>query len=149
MLWRIVCGYEADPELQRDLNQEVLLAIWRALPRFEGNASVRTYLARIAHNRCVTHVTREAARPRGDADVGELVSGDRGPTAVVEELSRARQLHAAVRRLPLPHRQVIMLALEDLAPREIAEVLGVNANTVSIRLTRAKKALKDLMEADS
>ena len=59
------------------------------------------------------------------------------------------RLLAAVRRLPLPLRQVTIQTLEGFTPAEIAEVLGVNANTVSIRLTRAKAALRKEMETGS
>ena len=64
MLRRIAGGYEADPEVRRELEQDILLAVWRALPRWRGEAPVRAFLARVAHNRAVTHVSREAARPR-------------------------------------------------------------------------------------
>lgn len=146
MLWRIVSTYEADAELRRDLHQEVLVAVWRALPKFAGRSSEKTYLARIAHNRAVSHVSREAARPRGVDDDPELPDTGEGPARMVEDGARAERLRAAIGRLSLAHRQVISLALEDMRPREIADVLGISANVVSIRLTRAKAALRTLLE---
>jgi RNA polymerase sigma-70 factor (ECF subfamily) len=48
----------------------------------------------------------------------------------------------AVRDLPLPLRQVAVLTLEGLAPQDIAAVLGITANAVAIRLSRAREALR-------
>ena len=145
MLWRIVCVYEADAELQRDLHQEVLLAVWKALPRFAGRASERTYLARIANNRCISHVSREVARPVSTELPEDLPAPAAGPEESATAQAALQRLRSAVRCLTLDQRQVITLALEGLPPREIAAVLGVSANVVSIRLTRAKSALRAQM----
>ena len=51
----------------------------------------------------------------------------------------------AMRRLPVMHRQVIVLALEDLEYREIAAVLGISENNVGVRLNRARARLRELM----
>jgi RNA polymerase sigma-70 factor (ECF subfamily) len=55
------------------------------------------------------------------------------------------KLLAAVRTLPLAHRQTALLALEGLAPREIADVLGITTNAVAIRMFRAKQHLRELL----
>jgi len=63
-------------------------------------------------------------------------------------VQRREYLLDAVRRLPRAYRQVVTLRLEDLSNAEIGEVLGVNENTVAIRLTRARKALAELMHEE-
>ncbi|WP_454759333.1 RNA polymerase sigma factor [Caulobacter segnis] len=149
MLSRIAAAYEANPALREELSQEILLAVWRALPAWRGEASVRTFAARIAHNRAVDHVARQAARPRSAALDEALPSDAPSPLETLERRDAHERLLRAVRRLPLPLRQVTIQTLEGFTPAEIAEVLGVNANTVSIRLTRAKAALKLEMEEGS
>ena len=142
MLRRIAAAYEVDTALREELDQEILLAIWRALPAWRGEASVRTFAARIAHNRAVDHVAKQVGRPRAAALDEALPSLAPSPLETLERRDTRDRLMAAVRRLPLPLRQVTIQTLEGFTPAEIAEVLGVNANTVSIRLTRAKAALK-------
>ena len=63
MLHRIASAYEAGRERRHELEQDILLAVWRAMPRYRGEAPVRAFIARVAHNRAVTHVAREAAPP--------------------------------------------------------------------------------------
>jgi len=52
---------------------------------------------------------------------------------------------SAIQTLPVTHRQIIVLMLEGLSYAEIGEVLGITENNVAVRLTRARKALKDAM----
>lgn len=142
MLERIAGTYEFDPELRRDLVQDIALALWQGLDAFEKRASLRTYIARIAHNRCVSHVAREAKTPQPSEIDANLPSQRANPE---ERVSRARErarLTAAVRGLPLSLRQVAALALEGFEPREIAETLGISANNASVRLNRARVAIR-------
>ena len=44
-----------------DLLQEIAMALWRALPSFRGDCSERTFVFRIAHNRCITHLSKRRA----------------------------------------------------------------------------------------
>ena len=53
---RLASSHEANPDLARDLAQEILVAVWRAWPAFRKQCSERTYVARIAHNRIATHI---------------------------------------------------------------------------------------------
>lgn len=146
MLWRTAAVYEVDAHLRQDLYQEMLVAVWRALPRFREEANLRTYLARIAHNRGVSHVKDALRRPAASALDPELAADEPGPDAHAEAVGRLGRLQAAVQRLPLAWQQVVTLTLEGFAPREIADVLGVSANVTSIRLTRARQALHQLLE---
>src|SRR5262245_44890861 len=57
-LGRLARHYEADPEARRDLEQEILAALWRALPSFRGECAERTWVYRVAHNVAATHVAR-------------------------------------------------------------------------------------------
>ena len=149
MLRRIAGSYEADPERRRELEQDILLAVWRALPRFRGEAPIKAFLARVAHNRAVTHVSREAVQPRRAPLDETMQSHDPTPHDQVEAEDLRARLAEAVRALPLSLRQPAVLTLEGFSPAEIGPMLGLNANAVSIRLTRAKAALKDLMNPEA
>lgn len=149
MLRRIAASYEADPALREELGQEILMAVWRALPGFREEASLRTFVARVAHNRSIDHVARHAALPRTTLLDEQWASPEPSPLEMLEGRDRRERLMAAVRTLPLPLRQVTVQTLEGFTPAEIAEVLGIGANVVSIRLTRAKAALRAVLEKTS
>ena len=148
MLRRIASAYEADRERRRELEQEILLAVWRALPSHRGEAPLRAFIARVAHNRAVTHVAREAAEPRRQPLDEAQPSEQPTPHDSAEANDLQARLIAAVRALPLSLRQPALLTLEGFAPVEIGEMLGLNANAVSIRLTRAKAALREALNPE-
>ena len=54
---RIAMTYEADPALREDLTQQIFLAVWQALPSYRADASLKTFIARIAQNRAISFVT--------------------------------------------------------------------------------------------
>lgn len=142
MLHRIAASYEADPAKRQELQQEIWASVWRALPGFRGEASLRTFVARIAHNRAITHVARAASEPRM-AELDEtLACGQPSPFDDAERSDQQHRLMEAVRSLPLSARETVVLTLEGFSPREIAETLSLNPNIVSIRLTRAKELLR-------
>ena len=144
-LARIASSYEADPALQEDLLQDILLAIHRALPSLKQADRLAPFVFRIAHNRSVTHVMQQSARrsrpvPHGDEEESQT------PEQLLLADERSRRLAAAVRRLPLPYRQVMTLLLEDLSYGEIAEALGLSPSTVGVRVNRAKGQLRALLD---
>jgi RNA polymerase sigma-70 factor (ECF subfamily) len=146
MIRRIARSYEANAARAEELVQDIYLSLWQALPRFRGESSQRTFVARVAHNRAITHVAREARGPR-------LVMLDKGmageTTTPEEDVARAdmrQKLEAAVRQLPVGQKLVVTLALEGFSPEEIASVLGLSVSAASVRLHRAKAALQDMMK---
>ena len=145
MIKRIAASYEADFHNAEELTQEILCALWRAMPSFRGDASLRTFVARIATNRAITHVKRSLTR-RNLTDLSEDLPapGDNPETRVATSEQEARLL-TAVRSLPLALRQAALLTLEGLSLAETANVLGITTNAVGIRMSRAKEALRILM----
>jgi RNA polymerase sigma-70 factor (ECF subfamily) len=148
-LRRVAAAYETDPSRREDLFQDICLAIWQALPRFRGESSERTFVFRIAHNRGLTHRSRHAS-PRALAanleEATDLADPRPSPETEVREGQRRERLRAAVLDLPLYFRQVITLTLEGLSPKDIAEVLGITENNAAVRLSRARRALRQVLE---
>lgn len=148
-LWRAVCGYELNPALREELMQEVLLAIWQALPSLREHDRLLPFALRIAHNLGASHVRLETRAPtplplEGEGhrvvDPGSLVDADR---------ERSQWLFQALATLPLSLRQPLMLQLEGFDYDEIAELLGLSPENVGVRLHRARVRLKALREKET
>jgi RNA polymerase sigma-70 factor (ECF subfamily) len=142
MLARIAGSYESEPARRDDLLQEISLAVWKALASWRGDASLRTFLARVAHNRAIDHLAREK-RARGDELHDEHADPDANPFQHAQAHQRRKDLLAAVRALPLGQRQVVVLALEGFSQREIGDTLKLEENTVTQRLSRARRQLNE------
>ena len=149
LISRIAMSYEADPALREDLTQQILLAVWQALPSYRHDASLRTFIARIAQNRAISFVARQVRQPPV-AEMPERVESDApSPEEKAIDASERRRLLDATRRLPLPQRQVIILVLEGFSYSEIADMLEIAPNALALRLSRAKAALKKILEPAS
>ncbi len=150
-LHRVARTYAKTPAEAADLAQEIAVAVWRALPGFRGQCSERTFVFRIAHNRGISYAEASRVRERTTPLVEAPSSAaDPRPTAD-DALDAARRRHAlwrAIGALPVGSRSVITLALEGMSHEEIAEVLGSTANSVGVRLSKARAELRAQMKAD-
>jgi RNA polymerase sigma-70 factor, ECF subfamily len=120
--------------------------IWRALPRFRGECSERTFVFRIAHNRGISYVARRRTPVAGVDEKMELPDQRPNPEQALAADEESDRLARAVHCLPIAHRQVVTLALEGLSYAEIADVLGISDSNVGARLTRARHMLRELLK---
>ena len=103
LISRIAMSYEADPGLREDLVQQIFLAVWQALPSYRAEASLKTFIARIAQNRAISYVARQVRLPP-TAEMPELVESDSpDPEQSAIDANERSVLLEATRRLPLPH----------------------------------------------
>lgn len=145
MITRIVASFENNPQIAQELEQEVMLAVWQALPKFEGAALLKTYIARITQNVAIKHVAKEVRRIKGSVLNDDIKCSVPTPEDMAVQSDTQLKLLAAVRELPFNLKQVASLALEGFSNLEIAETLGISSNNVGVRLGRAKLALKEKM----
>ncbi len=140
---RLARGYEADPDKQKDLLQEIHMELWISLGSFDGRCSLRTWVYRVAHNVGASHVVRSRRlRPRL-TDLEKLEA----EMPAFDEVQVDRQFVSArifdlVRRLKPLDRQIIMLYLEGEEAGPIAEVTGLSPANVATKIHRIKKVLK-------
>lgn len=143
-----------------DCLQECFVQAFRALPRFEGNSRISTWLHRIVVNSALMKLRSRKARPEEPIepllpsfleDGHSAVSYRDWSPGADELLERAEvrdTVRAAIDRLPETYRTVLVLRdLEELDTSEVAELLGISANAVKVRLHRARQALRELLDA--
>jgi len=146
MVARICASYERDRDLARELAQEIWFAVWRALPSFRGDSSVKTFVARIAQFRAISHVTKQVKVPADASYADEMPAVPMPDVQLIAATERDRVLQA-VRRLPIAYRQPVILTLEDFSPAEIATMLGLTQNVIGVRLNRARSMLREMLNA--
>jgi len=145
MVARICASYERDRDLAREVVQDVWFAVWRALPGYRADASLKTFVARIAQFRAISHVAQRARIPLQAALSEAIPDAQLAPEGAAIATSERNDLLAAVQRLPLVYRQPVILTLEDFSPGDIATMLGLSVNVVGVRLTRARSMLRALL----
>ena len=141
-------AYTLTAEECEDLTQEILLQLWRSLSQFQGRASASTWVYRVALNTALGWHRKEGRRR---ARQQPLLEPEDVPATGLDSAERlyrrevVEQLYAAIRQLPKAEAALVVLYLDDLSYREIAEVLGISESNVGVKLNRARKALGELM----
>ncbi len=149
LLSRVASSYEANHHLQQELFQEISLAVWQSLKGFKGNASIKTYILRVAHNRAVNHVAYHAKQPKKEQYADENdISAPHLTEKKIAQSQQVNQLLRAIRSLPLQSRQIVTMSLEGLSYQEISQVCGIQSSNVGAILSRAKKSLSEILEND-
>ncbi|HKR25619.1 MAG TPA: sigma-70 family RNA polymerase sigma factor [Allosphingosinicella sp.] len=146
MIKRIALAHEADAALRRELEQDILLAVWGSLSRFRHDSSLKTFVAGIAYKRAITHVARAVRRPKSAPLPDDLVSESPLPDEILARAQLKLRMREAVQTLPLLQKQAIILCLEDFSFKEIGETMGISTHAAQMRCHRAKAALKAAME---
>jgi RNA polymerase sigma-70 factor (ECF subfamily) len=141
-----------------DALQNTLLRAWRALPRFEGRSSVRTWLYRIATNECLDAIGRRHRRlvtvdigPQTGLGDGPKTDGDATPEARYER-REALELAFIAALEHLPARQSAVLILRDglgFSAKEAASSLATTVASVNAALFRARRAVEERLPEPS
>lgn len=140
-LVRLARVYEADPDLRRDLLQDIHLELWRSLARFSGQCSLRTWVYRVAHNVAISRsVRKRKTRLVSLEEIADLPSAEPEDLAATDAGNVAR-LYALIRQLLPPDDQVMLLYLEDMDAAGIGEITGLSARAVATRIHRLKAIL--------
>lgn len=151
-----VCGQREDAE---DTMQEVLVKSVPYLPKFDSPKALLVWLYKVAKNRCLMNRRRSKFAPRQELSLEELMPDRQelerlgADVGVIPEMfairsEEAGHLREAIQRLPPQYRIVLVLRdMEELTDEEVAEITGLRAGTVRVRLHRARLFVrKELMK---
>jgi RNA polymerase sigma-70 factor, ECF subfamily len=145
-IWRAARRLGIDTADIDDIVQEVFVVAHRRLPEFEGRAQLKTWLYRILVGTVRHHFRSQRRKPghrpaHSPEDLETLCDHrHRGPAEALERADAVRILDGILARFDADKREVFVLAeIEQLSSVEIAEVLGVNLNTIYSRLRAARQ----------
>jgi RNA polymerase sigma-70 factor, ECF subfamily len=168
-IYSVVARSLQDPADASDITQEVFIKVFRNIRGFHGQASLRTWIYRIALHEA-SNQRRWWSRHKRQEITMEAPCGGRNADAEGESLSLGatladehdspfdhaaqaevrERIEAALREIPEAFRTVVILReMEGFAYDEIAEILGVNLGTVKSRLTRGRTALREILAPKS
>jgi len=128
-----------------DLVQETYVKALRGFASFQPGTNFRAWMYRILRNTFLTSRTGLKQTVTLGEDVPEPAS-EQTPESILLGHAEQELLQAAMEDLPLPSREIILLAdVEEMSYQEMAETLGVPIGTVMSRLSRARRTLRDLV----
>ncbi|GMW02166.1 MAG: RNA polymerase ECF-type sigma factor [Candidatus Hydrogenedentota bacterium] len=150
-IMKVARAYTLTNEECQDLAQEILLQTWQSLPAFQGNSSPATWFYRVALNTAMNWHRKDKPRRSFQQPLLEVHMEAEAPSTAeqVQHRDTVDQLYKAIHKLPKADTALVLLYLDELSYREMAEILGISESNVGVKLNRAKKALSTLMKGDT
>lgn len=147
-IYRLCCALLRDPVQAQDAAQESLVRIWKALPSYNGRASLSSWIYAITRNRCLTAIERRSAQAVSSDSERELealpAELSSQPPDAHESDERSERLRELIELLPERYRQTLVLFyFEERSVTEVAAQLGAPEGTVKTLLFRARAALAE------
>jgi RNA polymerase sigma-70 factor (ECF subfamily) len=135
--------YTNSLEDEEDLFQEIVLQLWRSYDSFKGNSKISTWMYRVALNTAITLFRKKSkSLPTNELDINH--------TDYIEDDDEKQQqvslLYTVIKTLPNVERAIVMMYLDDLPYKDIAENLGITEVNARVKMNRLKKTLKEQME---
>ncbi len=150
IVYRMIGQYQE----AEDITQEVFINVYEKLYQFDSNKKFGPWIYRIATNASISAlrkkkkvITLDFDEAYGKAYEDYYTAGSTDPQLMFEREELKFFTDKAINELPENYRVVIMLRYQmDLNNQEIAEVLGVTKENVEVRVHRARKALRKIVE---
>lgn len=137
--------YTDSPVDHEDLFQEIVLQLWKSFESFKGNSKFSTWMYRVSLNTAITLIrkkTKTIATSSIDNEFGVFLRADDFDE---EEEERLKLLYSSIKRLNDVERALVLLFLEDLPYKEIAETMGITEVNARVKMNRVKSKLKTMM----
>lgn len=155
MVFNVAYRIMGDPDVAEDVAQETFITAYQSLRTFRGG-SFKSWLIRVATNRCYDELRRRKRRPQTSLDeimdenesFAFLRSPNEGPEAHRQRVELALAIEHCLKELPDDQRIATVLGdVEGYDYQEIATITRVSLGTVKSRLSRARARLRDCLQA--
>ncbi len=138
---RIYCNTVMERE---DLFQEIVLQLWRSFPTFRNESKITTWMYRIALNTAISGLRKKRV-PTTELEAVSYQIKDEKEDYLEDKLV---QLYKAINYLSDIEKSIVLLYLEDKPYDEIAEIIGISANYVAVKMNRIKEKLRTLLKTE-
>jgi|ERR1017187_5067768 RNA polymerase sigma factor (sigma-70 family) len=149
VLGKIARSFARTPADAEDLRQEMMLQMWTTASTFSNQSKASTWIYRVCLNTALMWHRGTALRERRietGGDLSQFKAAEQTPAEDAAQSELLSKLYEAIRAMPDSERTLVLMMLDGLAYREIAEVTGLTENHVGVALSRARKRLMELMK---
>ena len=137
-IYTVCYFYSKDTEEVNDLYQEILINLWKGFEKFRGESSLKTWIWRVSLNTCNNQERKKKGSVQTiplSIDI-DLYNDDDAHSKQIQ------MLYDRINRLDVFDRAIILLWLENMNNKDIADVVGISLSNVTTRLFRIKEQLK-------
>ncbi len=140
-----ICNIYTDDEFSHeDLFQEIVLQLWRSFESFKGNSKFSTWMYRVSLNTAIVLI-RKRKRTIATSSIENQVLNFKSDEIDTVTEERVQLLYSAIKFLNSVERALILMYLEDLSYKEIAETMGITEVNARVKMNRVKLKLKNII----
>ena len=136
--------YTNDRDSHKDLFQEITIQLWKAYPKFRGEAKFSTWMYRVALNTAIT-LYRKSKRRVDTQDYESVIFKIKADEYDDTEEQQLKLMYKAVRQLGDIDKALVFMYLEDKNYTEIAETLGISEVNARVKMNRIKTKLRTIL----
>ncbi|MBW1296310.1 RNA polymerase sigma factor [Aquimarina litoralis] len=140
-IYRICKIYAVSPLEPQDLFQEVIFAIWKSISNFKGNSSIDTWVYRITLNVCLRSKQKSEKTYLKTLRLESIQFIPSEPPIDNNQEEKYNELITCISKLNEENKSIVILYLEGLKYKEIAEITGLTENHIAVKMKRIKKNL--------
>jgi len=133
--------YAQEKEDFKDMQQEVILQLWKALPGFRNESKISTWIYRVAFNTILSN-KRHTKKHSNHLSLCELDHDSLAGGVFADD--EVQHLMFIISQLEDNDKAIVMLYLEGYSHKEMAEILSLTATNISTRMNRIKEKLKEI-----
>ena len=144
-----VCRIYCDtPEAHEDLFQEIVLQLWKSFDSFKGDSKFSTWMYRVGLNTAITLIRKKDRTVLTTSIENGIRLNVQANDFDEEYEERLGLLYKCIKQLNDVERALVLLYLEDLPYRDIAETMGITEVNARVKMNRAKSKLKEMMNPE-
>lgn len=144
ILYKIIYSYCQDAEDRKDLEQEIIIQLWKSIANYDSQYRLSTWMYKVALNVAVSHYRKDLKYKSNSVSLDEaifIVAEDDLDKELLD--SRTQQLYQFIDQLNPFNKAIIILYLEGKGYKEIGEILGLTETNVGTKVSRVKQQLKN------
>jgi RNA polymerase sigma-70 factor, ECF subfamily len=147
-VYRFILRLVRNQSVAEELIGEVFLDVWRQADRFEARSTASTWLLAIARYKALSALRRRTDQELDEEKAATIEDPEDNPEVAVLKKNKGEVLRQCLTALTPEHREIIDLVYyHEKSVEEVAQIVGINENTVKTRMFYARKRLSELLKA--
>ncbi|MFC0875358.1 RNA polymerase sigma factor [Saccharicrinis sp. FJH2] len=141
LIYKICRTYCSDANKRKDLEQEILIQLWNAYPKFDGRVKITTWLYKVALNTAISFYRMDIRYTKNLIYFDRTVISEIPDTQTVQN-DNSELLYKYIDQFSEFDKALMLLYLDDLSYKDIAGILGITESNVGTKLNRIRQTLK-------
>jgi RNA polymerase sigma factor (sigma-70 family) len=144
IIYKVINTYCNDVDDKKDLEQEIIIQLWKSYQSYNGSTQLSTWIYRIAMNVSISFYRNNVTRKTNTTSINDSIFQELASNAInEEETDQRRLLYGFISQLDEFNREVFMLYLDDYSYKEIAEIVGITESNVGTKINRIKHKIHE------